>query len=62
MFTLQGLGDHNFCRNPDDDKQPWCWVKVGANNFGFCDVPECNKEPVTTTTGSLLLTYVKGSG
>ncbi|VDI64169.1 Hypothetical predicted protein [Mytilus galloprovincialis] len=46
----KGLGDHKFCRNPDGDKQPWCWVKVGTNDFGFCDITQCDEAPVTTTT------------
>lgn len=35
----QGLGDHNYCRNPDNDDSPWCWVAPG--HFDFCDVPAC---------------------
>ncbi|XP_071128570.1 scavenger receptor cysteine-rich domain-containing protein DMBT1-like isoform X5 [Mytilus edulis] len=46
----KGLGDHKFCRNPDGDKEPWCWVKVGTNDFGFCDITQCDEAPVTTTT------------
>uniref|UniRef100_A0A8C6SI88 trypsin n=1 Tax=Neogobius melanostomus TaxID=47308 RepID=A0A8C6SI88_9GOBI len=24
---FDGLGPHNFCRNPDGDSQPWCFIK-----------------------------------
>lgn len=51
--TLQGLGDHNFCRNPDNDTRPWCWVNVEENKFGFCDLQPCSnisRSPVTPAT------------
>ncbi|KAL5019250.1 hypothetical protein ScPMuIL_004972 [Solemya velum] len=38
---VAGLGDHNFCRNPDGDKQPWCWVDVYKSDFGYCSIPLC---------------------
>lgn len=32
------LGDHNFCRNPDDDQNgPWCHVE-GDEQFSYCNV------------------------
>lgn len=45
-----GLGDHNYCRNPDGDSRPWCWVNRHKNLFGYCDIPKCST--VTTTTES----------
>ncbi|CAG5929242.1 unnamed protein product [Menidia menidia] len=37
-----GLGHHAFCRNPDGDKQPWCYtVNDGAISWEYCDVPSC---------------------
>ncbi|XP_070802203.1 hyaluronan-binding protein 2 isoform X2 [Pituophis catenifer annectens] len=37
-----GLGDHNFCRNPDGDDKPWCFVNVNNKlKWDFCDVPPC---------------------
>ncbi|XP_007896868.2 tissue-type plasminogen activator [Callorhinchus milii] len=41
-----GLGSHNYCRNPDNDIMPWCFVK-GANIWKFCDIPKC--PPVLTS-------------
>ncbi|KAK3090315.1 hypothetical protein FSP39_010872, partial [Pinctada imbricata] len=42
-----GLGDHNFCRNPDDSLRPWCWVDVDRNRFGYCPVPKCAQASTT---------------
>ncbi|XP_070621339.1 tissue-type plasminogen activator [Erythrolamprus reginae] len=38
-----GLSSHNYCRNPDNDTQPWCHVfKNGVTKWEFCDVPACS--------------------
>nr|XP_020737011.1 tissue-type plasminogen activator [Odocoileus virginianus texanus] len=37
-----GLGNHNYCRNPDGDAQPWCHVwKDRQLTWEYCDVPQC---------------------
>ncbi|XP_053573975.1 tissue-type plasminogen activator [Bombina bombina] len=37
-----GLGNHNYCRNPDKDKKPWCHVfKDGKYSWEYCSVPAC---------------------
>lgn len=39
-----GLGPHNFCRNPDGDHMPWCFFRRGHRLFwDYCDVTECPK-------------------
>ncbi|KAJ6659048.1 hypothetical protein lerEdw1_019350 [Lerista edwardsae] len=40
---------HNYCRNPDGDAAPWCYVRgeAGAPERRFCSIPQC---PGTTTT------------
>ncbi|XP_063787818.1 tissue-type plasminogen activator isoform X2 [Pseudophryne corroboree] len=39
----QGLGSHNYCRNPDNDVRPWCHVRNGTETaWEFCDVPQCS--------------------
>ncbi|GFO00935.1 neurotrypsin [Plakobranchus ocellatus] len=45
-----GLGDHNFCRNPDDDSKPWCWVDHDRWSFGYCRIPQCSSQPEIPTT------------
>lgn len=40
-----GLGNHNYCRNPDEDSKPWCYVfKAGKYSSESCSVPACSKE------------------
>uniref|UniRef100_A0AAY4C9R9 Kringle-containing protein marking the eye and the nose n=1 Tax=Denticeps clupeoides TaxID=299321 RepID=A0AAY4C9R9_9TELE len=38
-----GLGNHSYCRNPDGDVRPWCYVSdhEDGNNWKFCDIPTC---------------------
>lgn len=38
-----GLGPHNFCRNPDGDATPWCFFRRGRSLlWDYCDVRECS--------------------
>ncbi|XP_041856438.1 tissue-type plasminogen activator isoform X2 [Melanotaenia boesemani] len=40
-----GLGNHNFCRNPDKDSSPWCYVYKGTQiTWDFCTLPKCPEE------------------
>ncbi|KAF7669071.1 hypothetical protein LDENG_00245390 [Lucifuga dentata] len=44
-----GLGPHNFCRNPDGDTMPWCFFRRGRRLlWDYCDVTEC-PEPTGVT-------------
>ncbi|KAL1525307.1 hypothetical protein AB1Y20_020168 [Prymnesium parvum] len=36
-YPTAGLGGHNFCRNPDGEAGPWCYV-AGDVRFELCDV------------------------
>ncbi|XP_063031474.1 tissue-type plasminogen activator isoform X2 [Melospiza melodia melodia] len=39
-----GLGNHNYCRNPDEDSRPWCYIyKGGRYTWEHCSVPSCSK-------------------
>uniref|UniRef100_A0A8C6SIB9 trypsin n=1 Tax=Neogobius melanostomus TaxID=47308 RepID=A0A8C6SIB9_9GOBI len=40
---FDGLGPHNFCRNPDGDSQPWCFIKKALQlEWKYCDVRQCS--------------------
>uniref|UniRef100_A0A9J8C8U6 Plasminogen activator n=1 Tax=Cyprinus carpio carpio TaxID=630221 RepID=A0A9J8C8U6_CYPCA len=41
-----GLGNHNYCRNPDGDAKPWCYVyKKAQLSWEFCSLPTCVTDP-----------------
>uniref|UniRef100_A0A8C5K274 Coagulation factor XII n=1 Tax=Jaculus jaculus TaxID=51337 RepID=A0A8C5K274_JACJA len=38
----RGLGHHAFCRNPDNDIRPWCFVWSGDRlSWDYCDLEQC---------------------
>ncbi|XP_074088976.1 urokinase-type plasminogen activator isoform X2 [Macrotis lagotis] len=40
-----GLGKHNYCRNPNNQRKPWCYVQVGRMQvMRECKVPQCASE------------------
>lgn len=46
-----GVGNHNYCRNPNGISKPWCFVqKRDKIKREFCDVPKCFEETAKSTT------------
>ncbi|XP_007238647.3 hyaluronan-binding protein 2 [Astyanax mexicanus] len=38
----EGLGPHNFCRNPDGESRPWCFIRLGKKlRWDHCNVRKC---------------------
>ncbi|XP_030000294.1 phosphoinositide-3-kinase-interacting protein 1 [Sphaeramia orbicularis] len=44
-----GVGDHNYCRNPDSSERPWCYIAGpdGAVQRQFCSIDTCREESST---------------
>ncbi|KAL7391065.1 hypothetical protein ABVT39_003706 [Epinephelus coioides] len=52
-----GVGDHNYCRNPDSSERPWCYIAGpdGTVQRQSCAVDTCKEQAPTVpaATGSL---------
>ena len=44
LDTEKGIGNHNFCRNPDGEPGPWCYTKDPNVRWNFCAIPPCFKD------------------
>lgn len=52
-YVNKGLGDHNYCRNPDGGTGPWCYNSEGTSpRWEYCDIPECRECAWETTSGT----------
>ncbi|XP_039266937.2 plasminogen-like [Styela clava] len=47
-YPNSGLNGNN-CRNPDLDKNPWCFTTSSYKQWEYCDVPNCSDTTSTTT-------------
>uniref|UniRef100_A0A8C5WQT7 Plasminogen activator n=1 Tax=Laticauda laticaudata TaxID=8630 RepID=A0A8C5WQT7_LATLA len=47
-----GLGDHNYCRNPDKSSKPWCHVlKKNVYVWEYCSITSCADEKHSCVLG-----------
>ncbi|XP_059211902.1 plasminogen isoform X2 [Centropristis striata] len=51
-YPCKGL-DNNYCRNPDNERMPWCYTTDAQTRWEYCKVPSCadaagSELPVTT--------------
>ncbi|XP_070581598.1 uncharacterized protein [Ptychodera flava] len=53
-YPNAGLGEHNFCRNPDGENSAWCYSTDFSVRWQFCDIgqPGENCDLYITTTSS----------
>ena len=50
----KGLGDHNYCRNPDGESAPWCYNGESESpRWEICEVPVCRECAWDTSEGTL---------
>ncbi|KAM4624561.1 hyaluronan-binding protein 2-like [Polymixia lowei] len=48
---FDGIGQHNYCRNPDGDARPWCFVNDKGNlKWEYCKVRKCSGASATPPT------------
>ncbi|GAA6226940.1 plasminogen isoform X1 [Lates japonicus] len=43
-YPCKGL-DNNYCRNPDNERKPWCYTTDSGTRWEYCNVPSCGDAP-----------------
>jgi len=44
--THSKTGEENYCRNPDNSAEPWCYTTDPAKRFEYCGVLNCGKQSI----------------
>ncbi|XP_051500734.1 apolipoprotein(a)-like isoform X2 [Myxocyprinus asiaticus] len=44
IYPCKGL-EGNYCRNPDNEKSPWCYTTDPETRWEYCTVPSCRDQP-----------------
>ncbi|XP_070541654.1 apolipoprotein(a)-like [Ptychodera flava] len=62
-FPNAGLGQHNYCRNPDGTSGAWCYTTHPSVRWELCDIgrPDKNSESTTPLVTKSLATTTKFS-
>uniref|UniRef100_A0A4W3H005 Plasminogen n=1 Tax=Callorhinchus milii TaxID=7868 RepID=A0A4W3H005_CALMI len=42
-YPCRGL-ESNYCRNPDSEKEPWCYTTDASTRWEYCQVPKCGNQ------------------
>uniref|UniRef100_A0A8C7JTR5 Plasminogen n=1 Tax=Oncorhynchus kisutch TaxID=8019 RepID=A0A8C7JTR5_ONCKI len=50
-YPCKGL-DLNYCRNPDNERMPWCYTTDPETRWEYCKVPSCGDEDCYVGSGS----------
>uniref|UniRef100_A0A672HQU1 Plasminogen n=1 Tax=Salarias fasciatus TaxID=181472 RepID=A0A672HQU1_SALFA len=43
-YPCKGL-ENNYCRNPDNERMPWCYTTDPETRWEYCSVPRCGDSP-----------------
>ncbi|XP_077590689.1 plasminogen isoform X2 [Stigmatopora nigra] len=43
-YPCKGL-DNNYCRNPDNERKPWCYTTDPDTRWEYCSIPTCGDGP-----------------
>ncbi|XP_071162401.1 uncharacterized protein [Mytilus edulis] len=43
-FSISFKKEHNYCRNPDNSGQPWCYTNDPTTRWEYCQIPMCAPE------------------
>ncbi|XP_034548497.1 phosphoinositide-3-kinase-interacting protein 1 [Notolabrus celidotus] len=55
-----GVGDHNYCRNPDSSEKPWCYIAGpdGTIQRQFCAIELCKEQASAAPAGAESLNQI----
>ncbi|XP_041939750.1 hyaluronan-binding protein 2 [Alosa sapidissima] len=48
--SIDGLGPHSYCRNPDGESAPWCFIRKKKKlDWDFCNIRKCSGSDIVPT-------------
>ena len=59
-YPSTGLGQHNFCRNPDNEPEgAWCYTTDSESRWEYCEIGVLSEEPCASSVLGKLNFYWK---
>uniref|UniRef100_A0A4W3H445 Kringle domain-containing protein n=1 Tax=Callorhinchus milii TaxID=7868 RepID=A0A4W3H445_CALMI len=52
QFTYFRDLKHNYCRNPNCEKYPWCYTTDPESQWEYCEIPKCQQTQCFTGSGA----------